>query len=293
LRQSISVVFAWEAILYLPAAILGVSPITVAIVAPIHLFMQFWYHTRLIKRMGIFENFIVTPSHHRVHHAINPEYLDKNYGQILILWDKWFGTFQPELTSVDPVYGVKVQLHTWNPFKINFIHIWTLIKNAYQTSSFSDKITIWFRKTGWMPNDTRPQPQMTVEYWNRQKFDSHPSILNIVFGWFQLINVLVFTWAFFSQYLIFSSSEIVWIASSIFLIIYSFTNVLDRSPDAVAIEIIKNAFIILMLYYGVPEFQTYIFPIAIYILISMTGILVLHSKSEFKKQIQSDQFAST
>jgi sterol desaturase/sphingolipid hydroxylase (fatty acid hydroxylase superfamily) len=70
--------------------------------APLHLFAQFWYHTRHIGKMGFLEHIIVTPSHHRVHHAINPEYLDKNHGQIFIFWDKLFGTFQKELPDVPP-----------------------------------------------------------------------------------------------------------------------------------------------------------------------------------------------
>ena len=108
LRQSISETVHFGAILMIPAAILGVPANIFAVLAPIHLFMQFWYHTRLIDKMGWLEKIIVTPSHHRVHHAINPQYIDKNYGQILIIWDKMFGSFQPELNSVEPVYGLSL-----------------------------------------------------------------------------------------------------------------------------------------------------------------------------------------
>ena len=85
LRQSISETIHFSALLMIPAAILGIPAHIFSILAPIHLFMQFWYHTRIIDSMGFLEKFIVTPSHHRVHHAINSEYLDKNYGQILII----------------------------------------------------------------------------------------------------------------------------------------------------------------------------------------------------------------
>ena len=105
LRQSISTIFRFSAILMIPAALLGIPAYIFAILAPIHLFMQFWYHTRVVNKMGILEYILVTPSHHRVHHAINPEYLDKNYSQIFIIWDKMFNTFQPELDDVKPVYG--------------------------------------------------------------------------------------------------------------------------------------------------------------------------------------------
>ena len=102
----------------------GVPKEVIAIVAPLQLFLQYWYHTQLIGKMGFFELIIVTPSHHRVHHAINKEYMDKNLGQIFIFWDKLFGTFQQELYDVKPVYGVTRPVKTWNPIKINFIHLW-------------------------------------------------------------------------------------------------------------------------------------------------------------------------
>src|SRR6516164_4267369 len=104
LRQSISVFIRIFTFLLIPAALLGVPAQVIAVVAPIQLFAQFWYHTRHVKKMGFLEHIIVTPSHHRVHHAINPEYIDKNLSQIFIIWDKLFGTFQEELPDKPPVY---------------------------------------------------------------------------------------------------------------------------------------------------------------------------------------------
>ncbi|MEY3620111.1 MAG: hypothetical protein RLZZ391_477, partial [Bacteroidota bacterium] len=118
LRQSISVYFRIYAFLLIPAAIFGVPQQVIAVVAPLHLFAQFWYHTRHINKMGWLEYVIVTPAHHRVHHAINPEYLDKNYGQIFIFWDRMFGTFQEERAEIPAVYGVTRPVRTWNPIKI-------------------------------------------------------------------------------------------------------------------------------------------------------------------------------
>jgi alkylglycerol monooxygenase len=133
--------------------LLGVPASVVAVVAPLHLFAQFWYHTQHINKMGFLEKIIVTPSHHRVHHAINKEYLDKNYGQIFIFWDKWFGTFQEELPDVKPVYGITRPVQTWNPIKINFMHLWLLVKDAWNTKSWKDKFRIWMMPTGWRPAD--------------------------------------------------------------------------------------------------------------------------------------------
>ena len=105
LRQKISAIFAFLPFSLLPAAILGVPPEIIQVLAPLHLFAQFWYHTRLIDKMGYFEHNIVTPSHHRVHHAINDIYLDKKLRADIYLWDKWFGTFQQELDEVKPFVG--------------------------------------------------------------------------------------------------------------------------------------------------------------------------------------------
>ncbi len=97
------------------------------------------------------------PSHHRVHHAINREYIDKNYSQIFIIWDKLFGTFQPEEKSIPPVYGILRPAHTWNPVIINFKHLCQILKDAYHANSFVDKIRIWFMPLGWRPNDVKDE----------------------------------------------------------------------------------------------------------------------------------------
>lgn len=137
----------------IPAALLGISPLVIATVTPIQFFAQFWYHTRHINRMGFLEHIIVTPSHHRVHHAINKEYLDKNLSQIFIIWDKLFGTFQEERADIPPVYGITRPVRTWNPFKINFQHMWLLIKDAWRAGNVKDKLQVWTNPTGWRPKD--------------------------------------------------------------------------------------------------------------------------------------------
>lgn len=112
LRQPISSFVKLFSFFMVPAALLGISPVVIATVTPIQFYAQFWYHTRYINRMGILEHIIVTPSHHRVHHAINKEYLDKNLSQIFIIWDKLFGTFQEERKDIPPVYGITRPVRT-------------------------------------------------------------------------------------------------------------------------------------------------------------------------------------
>ncbi len=106
-----------------------------------------------LKKWDFWENIIVTPSHHRVHLAINKEHLDKNLSQIFIIWDKLFGTFQKELPGVEPVYGITRPVQTWNPVKINFHHLWLLMKDTWRTKSRKEKFTLWFKHTGYRPAD--------------------------------------------------------------------------------------------------------------------------------------------
>ncbi|HRG19473.1 MAG TPA: sterol desaturase family protein [Saprospiraceae bacterium] len=201
LRQNFSALFAVFTFLLLPAAILGVPPEIINIVAPLHLFAQFWYHTRLIGKMGILESFIVTPSHHRVHHAINEIYLDKNYGQVFILWDKWFGTFQQELEQEPPVYGVKRPVATWNALEINFQHFWLLLKDAFYTKSWKDKCRIWFMPTGWRPEDVAQTNAITVvsNPFELNKYNHTTSFWSSYWMWFQLLFSLLLLFHFFSQ----------------------------------------------------------------------------------------------
>jgi sterol desaturase/sphingolipid hydroxylase (fatty acid hydroxylase superfamily) len=194
LRQSISAFFNLFTILLLPAALLGIPQIVIATVAPLHLFAQFWYHTRHIDKMGFLEKILVTPSHHRVHHAINPEYMDKNLSQIFIVWDKLFGTFAEERADVPPVYGITRPARTWNPIRINFQHLWLMISDAWRTNNWKDKFTLWFRSTGYRPADVSiSNPVEKIE--NPYHFDKYDTPTNKSFSswaWFQLIAQLGF-----------------------------------------------------------------------------------------------------
>ncbi len=106
---------------YLPLALLGLPPWAYALGMGVNLLYQFWIHTELIGRLGPFEWVFNTPSHHRVHHGVNPEYLDKNHGGILIVWDRLFGTFEPEVAP--PVYGTTEPLESFDQVHANLDHL--------------------------------------------------------------------------------------------------------------------------------------------------------------------------
>jgi len=252
LRQSISEVFKFSAILMFPAALFGIPANIFIILAPIHLFMQFWYHTRLINKMGILEYIIVTPSHHRVHHAINPEYLDKNYSQIFIIWDKLFNTFQEELDNVKPVYGTLRPVLTWNPIIINFKHIWQIAKDSWYTFRLVDKVKIWFMPTGWRPNDVKqkfPLKEINNDSYSQIKYKTKNSSLILAWSWiqhiiaglmmFHLFTVMNIGKPLLSDYLY---------GVFIFIHIFSFTAILDCSKHSIIAEFFKITLGVFLLY---------------------------------------------
>ena len=251
LRQSISETFKFSAILMIPAAFLGIPVKIFMILGPIHLFMQFWYHTRLINKMGILEYIIVTPSHHRVHHAINSEYLDKNYSQILIIWDKIFNTFQPELEDVEPVYGTLRPAGTWNPIIINFKHIWQLIRDAWYTEKFIDKLKIWFMPTGWRPEDVKgkiPLKQVDDPY-RQTKYKTKNAPMLVTLSWLQHLIAGGMMFHLFIVMDIDSPSLMDYLYGVfLFVHIFSFTAMLDHSKYSIIIEFFKMLFGFTLIY---------------------------------------------
>ncbi|MBS1557729.1 MAG: sterol desaturase family protein [Bacteroidetes bacterium] len=242
LRQSISLVVNVFALFLLPAALLGVPAPVIALVAPLHLFAQFWYHTQHIRTMGFLEKIIVTPSHHRVHHAINPEYLDKNYGQIFIFWDKLFGTYQQELPTIPAVYGVTRPVQTWNPIKINFMHLWLLIKDAWRTQNALDKLRIWFMPLGWRPPDViEKYPVYKIsDVYHFEKYDPKIAKAMLAWSWVQMLVMLLLVSYLFGNIANIGSPGIFGYGAFVFLSIYAYTELLDKNKYAFIWELAKN-----------------------------------------------------
>lgn len=253
LRQSISVFFRIYAFLLIPAAIFGVPQQVIAVVAPLHLFAQFWYHTRHIGKLGWLEFIIVTPAHHRVHHAINPEYLDKNYGQIFIFWDRLFGTFQEEQADIPAVYGVTRPVRTWNPIKINFMHIWLLAKDAWHTKSWKDKLRVWMMPLGWRPADViEKYPVEKIEdVYHFEKYDTPAPKGMIVYLWIQLFCLLLLVSYLFGNVANIGLPNMMYYGLFIFAQVYALTEFMDRNPKAIIYETLKNMICVGgILYYG-------------------------------------------
>ncbi len=298
LRQSISAIVRTFAIFLLPAALLGVPAEVIGVVAPLHLFAQFWYHTQHINRMGFLEKIIVTPSHHRVHHAINPIYIDKNYGQIFIVWDKLFGTYQEELKDVPPVYGITRPVRTWNPIKINFQHFWLLVKDAWRTKNWKDKFRIWLMPTGWRPADViEKYPVYKInDVYHFEKYNPKSSPLMNVWCWIQLALMLLFISYLFGNIAAINkldSSYIYIYSAFIFLSIYAYTELMDRNPYSIVWEIARGALGLAIIYrqgdwFGASSFIPIIaYVVAGYFIISIiiTSLLVIQQRKEDKLSV--------
>ncbi len=244
LRQPISNLIGYFSILLLPAALLGVPYEVIAILAPVHLFAQFWYHTQHIGKMGWVEKVLVTPSQHRVHHAINPEYIDKNLGQILCIWDRMFGTFQEELDDVPPQFGVLKQAATWNPVHINFQHFWNMLKDAWRTGNYWDKIRIWFMPTGWRPSDVKEKYPITIieDVYHFKRYKTVASIRLKAYVIFQMLfSVLLLLFMFYS-YSVIGFDGLLLFGAFVFVGIYGYSSLMDRSRVAVFIEVARGLF---------------------------------------------------
>ena len=169
LRQTSSgALLGW--VFYLPMAVAGVPPLIFGIVALIDLLYQFWVHTELVRKLGWFDRVFCSPSNHRVHHAVNDRYLDKNYGGILILWDRLFGSFREEDEAC--VYGTRSGLRSWDPLWANAEVYWQLLQDSWRARSRVDKIRVWFKPPGWRPADVAARwPKPAFDLAQVQRYD--------------------------------------------------------------------------------------------------------------------------
>ncbi len=175
LRQtSTDFIIGW--IVYVPMFLLGVPLHVFATVAALDLIYQFWVHTRHIDKLGWADRVFVTPSNHRVHHAQNTPYLDKNYGGILIIWDRLFGTFAEERDDEPVVFGVRRPLSSFNVFEANWSVYRDLIADSRHASNWRDRFALWLRHPGWRPDDVAaryPRPYAPLE-----AFQKHSALVS-------------------------------------------------------------------------------------------------------------------
>lgn len=173
LRQtSTGALLSW--LFYLPLALLGVPVDVFIAVALIDLLYQFWVHTQHVGRLGWFDRVFVSPSNHRAHHGVNEVYLDRNYGGILILWDRLFGSFVEEQEAHPVVYGTRSPLRSWNPLIANLDVYRALWFDCVRATRWRDKMRVWIARPGWRPADVSarwPAPAFDL-----QRLPYHPPL---------------------------------------------------------------------------------------------------------------------
>ena len=139
-------------IFFIPVFLIGVPSYVFVSVASINLIYQFWVHSEHIPKLGWYEKFFVTASNHRVHHAQNENYIDKNYGGVFIIWDRMFGTYKEEDNSEAPIYGIRGKIDTFNPIWAN-LHIYVnMLQDIWSAKKWKEKLFVPFARTGWRPS---------------------------------------------------------------------------------------------------------------------------------------------
>jgi sterol desaturase/sphingolipid hydroxylase (fatty acid hydroxylase superfamily) len=189
--------FSW--VFYLPLAVLGFPPLMFLTLSAFDTLYQFWIHTRVIGKLGPLEWVLNTPSHHRVHHACNPKYIDRNYAGTLIVWDRMFGSFKEERD--EPVYGITKPLHSWNPVWAN-LHVWVdLFRKARRTSGLADRLRLFVSPPGWQPAELggfEPPPEVDRATYRKYRTPMPRGLAAYVFVQFTVV-LLGATWLLFRQ----------------------------------------------------------------------------------------------
>lgn len=164
LRQTSSgALLGW--VFYIPMALAGVPPLVFGIVALVDLLYQFWVHTEFVGKLGWFDRVFCSPSNHRVHHAVNDAYVDKNYGGIWVVWDRVFGTFKMEEDKEPCVYGTRSPLNSWDPLWANAEVYKGLLHDSWHANNWLDKLRVWLKPPGWRPADVAakfPKPSFEI-----------------------------------------------------------------------------------------------------------------------------------
>ena len=189
LRQSTSgALLGW--IFYIPMALAGVPPLVFGIVALIDLLYQFWVHIEHVGRLGWFDRWFCSPSNHRVHHAVNDAYVDRNYGGIWVVWDRLFGSFKEEDPKQPCVYGTRTPLHSWDPLWANVQVYAELAHDSWHAKRWQDKLMVWLRHPGWRPADVAarfPKPDFNLQQFTPYQPRQTRSVLVQATAWFVLL----------------------------------------------------------------------------------------------------------
>ena len=225
-------------VFYIPMFLIGIPSYVFISVASINLIYQFWVHSEHIPKLGWFENYFVTASNHRVHHAQNEQYIDKNYGGVFIIWDRIFGTHKIEDENEACIYGIRGTLNTFNPIWAN-LHIYVkILREMWSSQEWKDKIYAPFARTGWIPKSLPYQIEKdNFNALNFKKFNPIISRHHKIYALFQYLFITYIFLAFIqSGYLNYFQ---LWITISMMAFTMYCTSLWFDGKEGIKIELIR------------------------------------------------------
>jgi sterol desaturase/sphingolipid hydroxylase (fatty acid hydroxylase superfamily) len=181
-------------VFYIPMFLIGIPSYVFISVASLNLIYQFWVHSEHIPKLGWFENYFVTASNHRVHHAQNDEYIDKNYGGVFIIWDRMFGTHKIEDESKPCIYGIRGTLNTFNPIWANFHVYIKIMREMWSSQDWKEKLYAPFARTGWSPKSL--PYQVEKDNFNAESFKKFNPVISKQHKIYALFQYLFITYIF-------------------------------------------------------------------------------------------------
>ncbi len=264
--------------------LIGFSPEAVYAMAAVHLLLAYWHHTQVIKRLGWFEKYFVTPSHHRVHHGVNPQYIDKNYSEFLIIWDKLFGTFEEEDEEI--CYGVTHPPRTWDPIFVNFQYWKQLRDDAVAAPYWWDKIRLWFMPLGWRPRGLETEKKDRIGYTKAEQVKYRSAQYKNLKPY--LMAHVAITLAYLMVVINLSSPlsalDRLILSGGVFMAIISWGGLLQARTWSIPLEVFRSAFmaIALILVLNQNEMANWTSWTTIVIL-GITGVSILYFSFKIKK----------
>lgn len=230
---------------YLPFFFLGFPAEILFTVVSLNLIYQFWVHTEHIPKLGPIEWLFVTPSNHRVHHARNKIYVDKNYGGVFILWDRIFGSFQDELTEETVVFGLRKPLNSWNPIWANVHVYWRLTVDFFAMPGIANKLRLLFKPPGWRAEGLQSHCKLGTETVDlTARFDPAISQFGLVYTFFQFLFTVVLSLAVLLNSASLSHSLVSLAGVYLFFSFFVAGALLESKEFAVTLEIVRLVFIV-------------------------------------------------
>lgn len=262
-------------IFYWPLAFLGYSVEQIIPMVAFHLVLQLIPHTRVIPKLHPWIEYIFnTPSHHRVHHACNQIYRDKNFGGFLIIWDRLFGTFEEEIEDV--YFGVTKPPRTWDPTYINFQTFIDIYKEAKAAPSWLDKIKVWFMPLSWRPKGLpEPEPYVELTAKTQKKFTSTPLVNSKFYLLMQsAVGLLVMYFVIFDNSPL-STLEKILTTALLWWMATSWAMILEGKNRVIKLEFLRTIIMFIFLYYLLHKYNYSQYWSYLLIVISLIGLILI------------------